>query len=48
VIDKRVAPAAPWHSIPKGHELTPEERAYVVEVIWAWIERELAPARIPA
>ena len=37
-----------WHEIPTGEELTPEQRAYVVEVIWRWIERELAPDRIPA
>ena len=37
-----------WHEIPKGHELTPEQRAYVADVIWRWIERELAPTRIPA
>jgi hypothetical protein len=29
------------HGIAKGHELTVEERAYVVEVICRWIEREL-------
>jgi hypothetical protein len=29
------------HGIPKGHDLTAEERAYVVEVISRWIEREL-------
>jgi hypothetical protein len=37
-----------WHEIPKGHELGPDERTYVVEVIWRWIERELASTRIPA
>jgi hypothetical protein len=37
-----------WHEIRKGHELTPEQRAYVVEVIWRWIERELTSTRIPA
>jgi hypothetical protein len=36
------------HEIPRGRELTPDERAYVVDVIWRWIERELAPRRIPA
>jgi Domain of unknown function (DUF4186) len=36
------------HDIPRGRELTADERAYVVEVIWRWIERELAPKRIPA
>jgi hypothetical protein len=30
------------HEIPKGHELTPSELDYVVDVIWRWIERELA------
>jgi Domain of unknown function (DUF4186) len=37
-----------WHEIPRGRELTANERAYVVDVIWRWIERELAPQRIPA
>ncbi|NEA46583.1 DUF4186 domain-containing protein [Streptomyces sp. SID10815] len=31
-----------WHRIPKGHELTRGERAYVVDVICRWIEREVA------
>jgi hypothetical protein len=31
-----------WHQIPKGHELTREERGYVVDVICRWIEREVA------
>jgi hypothetical protein len=30
-----------WHDIPKGRILTREERAYVVDVIGRWIEREL-------
>ena len=33
---------ARWHGIPKGRELTAEELEYAVEVIWRWIERELA------
>jgi hypothetical protein len=37
-----------WHDIPRGRELSHDERAYVVDVIWRWIERELAPRRIPA
>jgi hypothetical protein len=36
------------HDIPRGRELTADERGYVVDVIWRWIERELAPTRIPA
>jgi hypothetical protein len=36
------------HEIPRGRELRAGERAYVVDVIWRWIERELAPRRIPA
>jgi hypothetical protein len=36
-----------WHQIPSGHELDADERAYVVDVIWRWIERDLAPTRIP-
>jgi hypothetical protein len=31
-----------WHGIAKGHRLDPEERAYLVEVIGRWIDRELA------
>jgi hypothetical protein len=37
-----------WHEIPRGRELTASERTYVVDVIWRWIERELAETRIPA
>jgi hypothetical protein len=33
-----------WHQIPKGRELSREERAYVVGVICRWIEREVAAA----
>jgi hypothetical protein len=36
-----------WHDIPKGADLTPEQLAYVVDVIWRWIERDLHPTRIP-
>lgn len=32
------------HGIAKGHDLTPDERAYVVDAICRWIERELAAA----
>jgi Domain of unknown function (DUF4186) len=31
-----------WHEIPKGRELSPGERAYVVDVIFRWIQREMA------
>jgi uncharacterized protein DUF4186 len=31
-----------WHEIPRGDALTAGERAYVVEVIWRWIAREMA------
>ena len=31
-----------WHGIPKGRELTSEERAYAVGVICRWIETDLA------
>jgi Domain of unknown function (DUF4186) len=31
-----------WHLIPKGRELTREERGYVVDMICRWIEREVA------
>jgi hypothetical protein len=30
-----------WHDIPKGRELSREERAYVVDVICRWVEREV-------
>ncbi|HJQ41605.1 MAG TPA: DUF4186 domain-containing protein [Jatrophihabitantaceae bacterium] len=34
-----------WHDIPKGRQLTTDERSYVVDVIVRWLERELpAPA----
>ena len=33
-----------WHGIAKGHQLDHAERAYVVEVIGRWIDRELATA----
>ncbi|MEU6098269.1 DUF4186 domain-containing protein [Streptomyces sp. NPDC047079] len=33
-----------WHGIPKGRELSRAERAYVVDVICRWIEREVAGA----
>jgi hypothetical protein len=36
-----------WHEIPRGRVLTGEERAYVVEVIARWIERELAAGGDP-
>jgi Domain of unknown function (DUF4186) len=31
-----------WHGIPKGQELSREQRGYVVDVIRRWIEREAA------
>lgn len=38
-----------WHQIPKGRELSREERAYVVDVICGWIEREVRGLRsVPA
>jgi hypothetical protein len=30
-----------WHEIPQGRELTAGERAYVVDVIIRWMQREL-------
>ena len=36
------------HGIRKGHELTAEEREYVVDVVCRWIERELGTERSPA
>ncbi len=31
-----------WHHLPKGRELTLEEREYVLDVIEAWLSRELS------
>jgi hypothetical protein len=33
-----------WHGVPRGHELTAEERAYALAVIDRWIDRQLAPS----
>lgn len=30
-----------WHHIPKGRELTSNEKNYILELIMAWIEKEL-------
>lgn len=30
-----------WHHIPAGRELSPEEQAYVVDVLMAWIRKEM-------
>jgi hypothetical protein len=35
---------AKWHRIPKGRELTAEERAYVVSVIERWIREQESAA----
>jgi len=35
---------AKWHRIPKGRELTPEERVHVVAVIERWIRAQDAAA----
>jgi predicted Fe-S protein YdhL (DUF1289 family) len=32
------------HQIARGHELTPEERRYVTDLIMRWIEREVPDA----
>lgn len=31
-----------WHHIPKGRDLTNAEKEYIVDIIDAWITRELA------
>ena len=36
-------PHEPRHEIPKGRELDPSERDYVLDVIERWLERELSP-----
>jgi hypothetical protein len=33
-----------WHDIPKGRELSADERSYAVDVICRWIERERTAA----
>jgi hypothetical protein len=35
------------HEIPRGHELTPTELGYVVDVIMRWIERDLDQSTSP-
>ncbi|HYH82904.1 MAG TPA: DUF4186 domain-containing protein [Longimicrobium sp.] len=35
---------ARWHAIPRGRELTEDERAYVVRVIARWIEEQARAA----
>ena len=30
-----------WHHITKGHELSIEEREYILDIIMAWIQEEL-------
>jgi exodeoxyribonuclease V alpha subunit len=30
-----------WHHIPMWRALTPEEQAYVVDVLMTWIQREM-------
>jgi hypothetical protein len=32
-----------WHEIPRGHELTPDEQGYVVDVICRWIGGRMQP-----
>ena len=34
-----------WHGIPKGRELDPAEREYVVEAICRWIAADVAAGR---
>ena|ERR1043165_4406206 len=34
-----------WHAIPKGRELTDEEKRYVVEVIGRWLSQYEADAK---
>ncbi|MFI6041836.1 DUF4186 domain-containing protein [Nocardia sp. NPDC051321] len=38
---------ARWHDIPAGHPLSDAERAYVVEAICRWIEKQYAPSQPP-
>ena len=37
---------AKWHRIPKGRELTPGERAYVVSIIERWIREQDSAAPV--
>jgi len=32
------------HQIPRGRELTPDERRYIIDLIMRWIEREVPDA----
>ena len=32
---------AKWHGLSRGRELTPEEQAYVVQIIGRWLENQL-------
>lgn len=34
-----------WHHIAKGHELTDDEKEYVISVIMRWIGKEIAASR---
>ena len=34
-----------WHGIPKGHELTGEEKEYAADVIMKWIGRQMKPQK---
>jgi exodeoxyribonuclease V alpha subunit len=36
-----------WHHISMGHALTPEEQAYVVDVLMTWIQREMSDNNEP-
>jgi hypothetical protein len=36
-----------WHHIPMGRALTPEEQAYVVDVLMTWIQREMSDKNEP-
>lgn len=29
-----------WHGIPKGHALTPDQEAYIIEVLERWLQNE--------
>ena len=37
---------AKWHRIPKGRDLTPEERAHVVSVIERWLREQASAAPV--
>jgi hypothetical protein len=36
-----------WHSIPRGRDLTGDEKSYVVEIIGAWLSTQTSCSNVP-